>query len=132
MRGKQYLSLLFILLFLGIDTSWGDPWCGYQQEPDKDPAVALERSWRACGEPTLPGPYGTPAVREDYAKDQGAEYMSLSEFFNNGMKTCYYAAHDGATSDQIDTCQQSYRTLQDQNGPGLQKPTGYDPFLMNR
>lgn len=107
-------------------------WCGYQAQPDQDPSVALKQSWVACGSPTLPGPYGTPETRQAYADEKGAAYMALAEFFNNGLKTCFYAGHDGATSDQVDTCETSYRLLGDETGPGEMQPTGYDPFLMNR
>lgn len=127
------MRCIFYPLFMIISFSaLGAPWCGYQQNPGSDRATAIEQSWEACGMPILPGPYGTPETREQYAQEKGSEYMSLAEFFNNAQKTCYYAAHDGATSDQIDTCDTSYRLLQDENGPGPLKPTGYDPFLENR
>lgn len=124
--------ILLTCLLIATQTALSAPWCGYQQNPAQDRHQALEQSWQACGQPTLPGPYGTPEFREHYAQEKGDAYMSLAAFFNNALKTCFYAARDGATSDQVDTCDTSYRLLQDEQGPAPQSSTGYAPYLENR
>lgn len=126
---RTFSLLSFLLLYTAATNAY---WCGYQHSPDKDPATALQTSWKACGEPVLPGPYATPQVRDDYMKEKGPEYMALASFFNNGLKTCFYAAHDGATSDQMDTCQSSYRLLTDETGPKPNDRMGNDPLSSYR